>query len=90
MKVKSLSRVRLLATPWTGSLPGSSDHGFSREEYWSGVPLPSPGMDMYTLLYLNGLNNKDLLHSKRNSAQCYVAAWMGGEFEEKGYMNMYG
>ena len=37
-------------------------------------------MDMYTLLYLNGLNNKDLLHSKRNSAQCSVAAWMGGEF----------
>ena len=38
------------------------------------------GMDMYTLLYFNGLNNKDLWHSKWDSAQCYVAAWMGGEF----------
>ena len=39
------------------------------------------GMDMYTLLYLKWITNKDLLCSSRNSAQCYVAAWMGGEFE---------
>ena len=32
-----------LATPWTGNLPGSSVHGFSRQEYWSGLPFPSPG-----------------------------------------------
>ena len=42
VKVKSLNRVWLLATPWTAALPGSSVHGFSRQEYWSGVPLPSP------------------------------------------------
>ena len=35
-------------------------------------------MDMYTLLYLK--YNKDLLYSTGNSAQCYVAAWMGREF----------
>ena len=35
-------------------------------------------MDMYTLLYLTWVTNKDLLHSTGNSAQCYVAAWMGG------------
>ena len=32
-----------LATPWTGNLPGFSVHGFSRQEYWSRVPLPFPG-----------------------------------------------
>ena len=37
-------------------------------------------MDTYTLLYLKGITNKDLLYSTGNSAQCYVAAWMGGEF----------
>ena len=36
------------------------------------------GMDMYTLLYLKWKTNKDLLYSTGNSAQCYVAAWMGG------------
>ena len=37
-------------------------------------------MDMYTLLYLKWRTNKDLLYSAGNSAQCYVAAWVGGEF----------
>ena len=37
-------------------------------------------MDMYTLLYLKWITNKNLLYSKWNSVQCCVAAWMGGEF----------
>ena len=37
-------------------------------------------MDMYTLLYLKWTTNKVLLYSTGNSAQCFVAAWMGGEF----------
>ena len=41
MKVKSLSRVRLLATPWTAAYQAPPSTGFSRPEYWSGVPLPS-------------------------------------------------
>ena len=41
------------------------------------------GMGMYTLLYLKWITNKDLLYSTWNSAQCYVAAWMGGEFGEE-------
>ena len=41
------------------------------------------GMDMYILLYLKWITNKDLLYSTGNSAQCYVAAWMGGEFGGK-------
>ena len=38
------------------------------------------GLDMYTLLYLEWITNKDLLYSTWNSVQCYVAAWMVGEF----------
>ena len=38
------------------------------------------GMGMYTVLYLKWITNKDLLYSAGNSTQCYVAAWMGGEF----------
>ena len=41
VKVKSLSRVRLLATPWTAAYQALLSKGFSRQEYWSGVPLPS-------------------------------------------------
>ena len=41
MKVKSLSRVRLLATPWTAAYQAPLSMGFSRQEYWSGFPLPS-------------------------------------------------
>ena len=37
-------------------------------------------MGMYTLLYLKWIRDKDLLYSTGNSAQCYVAAGMGGEF----------
>ena len=42
VKVKSLSRVWLLATPWTAAHQAPPSMGFSRQEYWSGVPLPSP------------------------------------------------
>ena len=42
VKVKSLSRVRLLATPWTAAQQAPPSMGFSSQEYWSGVPLPSP------------------------------------------------
>ena len=41
VKVKSLSHVRLLATQWTAAYQAPRSMGFSREEYWSGVPLPS-------------------------------------------------
>ena len=42
VKVKSLSRVWLLATPWIAAYQAPPSMGFSRQEYWSGVPLPSP------------------------------------------------
>ena len=42
VKVKSLSHVRLFTTPWTTAYQAPASMGFSRQEYWSGVPLPSP------------------------------------------------
>ena len=42
-KVKLLSRVRLFATPWTVAHQAPPSMGFSRQEYWSGMPFPSPG-----------------------------------------------
>ena len=42
VKVKLLSCVRLLVTPWTAAHQAPPSMGFSRQEYWSGVPLPSP------------------------------------------------
>ena len=46
MKVKSLGRVRLCATPWTAAYQAPPSMGFSRQEYWSGVPLPSPHLKL--------------------------------------------
>ena len=42
VKVKSLSPVLLLVTPWTAAYQAPLPMGFSRQEYWNGVPLPSP------------------------------------------------
>ena len=42
VKVKSLSHVRPSATPWTAAFQAPPSMGFSRQDYWSGVPLPSP------------------------------------------------
>ena len=43
VKVKSLSCVRLFATPWTIAYQAPQSMEFSRQEYWSGLPFPSPG-----------------------------------------------
>ena len=43
VKVKSLGRVQLYATPWTIAYQVLLSMGFSRQEYWSGLPFPSPG-----------------------------------------------
>ena len=43
VKVKSLNRVRLFVTPWTVVYQALLSMGFSRQEYWSGLPFPSPG-----------------------------------------------
>ena len=43
VKVKSLSCVRLFSTPWTAAYQALPSMGFSRQEYWNGLPFPSPG-----------------------------------------------
>ena len=50
VKVKSLSRVQLLATPWTAAYQAPPSMGFSRHEYWRGVPLPSPMSNLDSIL----------------------------------------
>ena len=67
VQVKSLSRVRLLATPWTAAYQGSPSIGFSRQKYWSGVPLPSPKVEVLVHKYAsfvwhNGEGNGNPLH----------------------------
>ena len=56
VKVKSLSHVRLLVTPWTGAYQAPPSMGFSRQEYWSGVPLPSPLVVWICLINGNVIN----------------------------------
>ena len=43
VKVKLLSRVQLFATTWTVAHQAPLSMGFSKQEYWSGLPFPSPG-----------------------------------------------
>ena len=54
-----LSHVRLLATPWTAAYEAPLSMGFSRQEYWSGVPLPSPNIHFrltkFTLLAISSV-----------------------------------
>ena len=50
VKVKSLSRVRPSVTPWTAAFQAPPSMGFSRQEYWSGVPLPSPLLPLHYLI----------------------------------------
>ena len=71
--MKSLSCVWLLATPWTAAHQVPPPMGFSRQEYWSGVPLPSPIWKLtYHLIYVNfkGRKMTDLRVSQAPSAFC--------------------
>ena len=79
VKVKSLSRVRLLATPWIAVHQALPSMGFPRQEYWSGVPLPSPsrsrGKELFPQehilegksLHLHSLSYRQGNHSERTS-----------------------
>ena len=57
VKVKSLSHVRPSATPWTAAYHAPPSMGFSRQEYWSGVPLPSPTVVYNSQSYFSVLEN---------------------------------
>ena len=79
VKVKSLSRVWLLATPWTAAHQAPPPMGFSRQECWSGVPLPSP----YLLidLLLNNQMNFEQVWLKKNSLSFSIlyVCWQGNK-----------
>ena len=64
---KSLGRVRLSATPWTAAHQAPPSMGFSRQEYWSGVPLPSPGIPPTSLVIV------PLIQSSRQCSQACKA-----------------
>ena len=70
VKVKSLSRVGLLATPWTAAYQAPPSMGFSRQEYWSGMPLPSPK---------NRLEGHNKLLSSPYCAWGIVYMWRAGK-----------
>ena len=65
VKVKSLSLVLFLTTPWTAAHQAPPSMGFSRQEYWSGVPLPSPHKTLRCSQLLVSL----LIQSKSERAQ---------------------
>ena len=77
VKVKLLSRVRLLVTPWTAAYQAPPSMGFSRQEYWSGVPLPSP-------TWSRGYNKDFLLNDMRTSGMKEIILLTGLERVEAG------
>ena len=71
VKVKSLSRVWLLATPWTAAYQAPLPMEFSRQEYWSGVPLPSRPQTLSLFKFLFSLTSTD------NLISCLTKNWTG-------------
>ena len=78
VKVKSLSRVRILATPWTAAYQVPPSVGFSRQEYCSGMPLPSPMIQrmlaIWSLVPLPFLKPDGTSGSSRFT-YCWSLAW---------------
>ena len=71
VKVKSLSRVRVFDTPWTAAYQAPPSMGFSRQEYWSGVPLLSPNISaeliscpIWKILFLISITNHIFLKNQ--------------------------
>ena len=89
VKVISLSHVRLFATPWTVAYQDPPAMGFSRQEYWSGLPFPSPGDPPYpgikpgfphcrqTLYRLSHLNYflKDRRQEEKGTTEDKMVGW---------------
>ena len=76
VKVNLLSRVRLLATPWTAAYQIPSPMGFSRQEYWSGVPLPSLNCASYQTV--------KNLPAMQDTQEIWVGSWGWENPLEKG------
>ena len=72
VKVKSLSRVQLLATPWTAAHQAPPSMRFSRQESWSGVPLPSLTDYITNILTLVTLNNTVNKHAQEETCTAWL------------------
>ena len=72
VRVKSLSRVRLLATPWTTAYQAPQSMGFSRQKYWSGVPLPSPREDYSWKQLLTRVMSQYILREEWETFKSFV------------------
>ena len=82
VKVKSLSRVRLLATPWTAAVQAPPSMGFSRQEYWSGLPLPSPTSAYLTNIYWATIIFQILKHiSRQSKVHAQLIFYLRGKWE---------
>ena len=84
VKVKSLSRVRLFATPWTAAYQAPPFMGFPRQEYWRGLPLPSPIVHWWGEGFKSTLIiEHDILLRKKYAAETrfkwnhFIAVWRG-------------
>ena len=73
VKVKSLSRVQLLATPWTAAYQAPPSMGFSRQEYWSGVPLGAYIISAFILWIYLGWMKKWIIKYLKHFENCF---WM--------------
>ena len=69
VKVKSLSRVRLFTTPWTAAYQAPPSMGFSRQEYWSGLPLPSPKLPLVGVNIFTPAKDGDTITSVINKPE---------------------
>ena len=78
VKVKSLSRVQLFANPCTAAYQAPPSTGFPRQEYWSGLPLPSPTLmakpDKNTIRKLQ--TNISYQHWCKKSSKKYTSNWI--------------
>ena len=76
VKVKSLSRVQLLVTPWTAAYQAPRSMGFSRQEYWSGLPLPSLISFSRRYIILYNIYIYFRLFSFISSVQSFSRVWL--------------
>ena len=92
VKVKSLSHVRLLATPWTAAYQALPSIGFSRQEYWSGVPSPSPEQETGNMKLLPWLSEvleaKFISHTQllEMGVKGLFQNWFSGREETEWYL----
>ena len=79
--MKSLSHVWLPATPWTAAHQAPPSMGFSRQEYWSRVPLPSPiGFPYFLQFKLEFCNNEFVISATVSSWSCFCWLWRASPF----------